>query len=824
MQVLVVDDDDFALSIVADTMTNMGYAVVTAHNGRQAMEILHKGEIRLVITDWDMPEMNGIELCRAARREDIPGYVYMIMLTGREGAKQRMEGLCAGADDFLNKPLDPDELLVCLKTAERILALETRDVALFALAKLAESRDYETGAHIERVQGYARAIARHLSEEYKAHYGVDDEYIRLLYQTSPLHDLGKVGIPDAVLLKPGKLTNDEFAVMKTHTLIGAQTLDAALQRFPNTRFLQFAREIAATHHEKYDGTGYPLGLAGEQIPLCGRIVAVADVYDALTSRRVYKDAVTHEQAMAVIRRDRGTHFDPEVVDAFLRAQEQILALRERWRDDVAATAKQRAVPLPPAVLGQMGPNPCKILVVEDDSVMLARLNQLLSATGQPVFIAADGQEALQIISEHAPRVVVSDWVMPRIDGVELCRLIRSRPSPDPVHFIMLTAHSNKSRLLDAYEAGVDDFLSKPFDTEELLARVRAGIRTAKLNDELSRKASGSEALNAQLATLNSRLERLAITDELTGLFNRRHAMSRLQEQWALGDRYGQALSVAMIDIDHFKAINDQHGHDAGDVILRTVANILRAQTRGTDVVCRVGGEEFLIIFPLQTAQEARVCAERCRLAIAENKFNDGVSVTISVGLADRGREMSQFPDLLKAADQALYAAKRAGRNLVCVADEVNSSASASSTPVPSAAAQPAGQTPPLPTEAPMQLQPKAPPIDTAALLKRCGGDLKFAAAVTARFQTQAGPEVDKIAKNLEKQDAEAVHRTAHSLKSMTAYMGADTASGLARQIEELGHAKKLAEIEPLLTQLREEISAALTWISQSEAASAIRSA
>ena len=217
MQVLIVDDDDFALNVLQYTVARMGYTAVTAHDGKEAMGILQKGEIRLVITDWDMPGMTGIDLCRAIRKEDLSGYVYIIMLTGREGAKLRMEGLCAGADDFLNKPLDPEELAVCLKTSERILSLETRDLALFAMAKLAESRDPETGAHIERVQAYTRLIARQLSQEVKACYGVDEEYIRLIYQASPLHDLGKVAIPDSVLLKPGKLTASEFAIMQTHT-------------------------------------------------------------------------------------------------------------------------------------------------------------------------------------------------------------------------------------------------------------------------------------------------------------------------------------------------------------------------------------------------------------------------------------------------------------------------------------------------------------------------------------------------------------------------------------------------------------------------------
>src|SRR5580658_2519714 len=156
MQILIVDDDDFALSVLENTLTRMGYAVTAARDGAEALEVLRNTEIRLVVTDWDMPRMNGVDLCRTIRREDLSSYIYIIMLTGREGAKQRLEGLCAGAADFLNKPLDPEELLVCLRQAERILTLETRDLVLYALAKLAESRDTETGAHVERVQAYTR--------------------------------------------------------------------------------------------------------------------------------------------------------------------------------------------------------------------------------------------------------------------------------------------------------------------------------------------------------------------------------------------------------------------------------------------------------------------------------------------------------------------------------------------------------------------------------------------------------------------------------------------------------------------------------------------
>ncbi len=168
MQVLIVDDDDFSLGVLRQTLDQMGYPVTAARDGREALERLGQSGIHLVITDWEMPGMDGVDLCRAIRKQEFSGYTYLILLTGRQGTRSRIEGLRAGADDFLNKPLDPQELLVRLKTAERILSLETRDVLLFALAKLAESRDAETGAHIERVQSYTRLLARDLSAPIRA--------------------------------------------------------------------------------------------------------------------------------------------------------------------------------------------------------------------------------------------------------------------------------------------------------------------------------------------------------------------------------------------------------------------------------------------------------------------------------------------------------------------------------------------------------------------------------------------------------------------------------------------------------------------------------
>ncbi len=240
--------------------------------------------------------------------------------------------MSAGADDFISKPFHPAELLVRVRAGERVLALETRDVAIFAMAKLAESRDPETGAHLERVRRYSRTLAQRLAWNPAYYDQIDDNYTQLIYLTSPLHDIGKVGIPDSVLLKPGRLTAEEFDIMKTHAMIGARTLDAALHEYPGATFLQMARDIAASHHERFDGSGYPDRLRGTDIPLCGRIVALADVYDALTSKRVYKDAFGHDHARNVILEESGRHFDPSVVEAFLQCESQFIDIHRQFAE------------------------------------------------------------------------------------------------------------------------------------------------------------------------------------------------------------------------------------------------------------------------------------------------------------------------------------------------------------------------------------------------------------------------------------------------------------------------------------------------------------
>jgi putative two-component system response regulator len=321
--VLVVEDDCISAELLANSLDYFGYSVTVVESGGQAFELVRTGDFRMVVSGWEMPEMNGAELCRKIRQRDWSKYIYFVLLTSHNELEHIVEGLKAGADDFLTKPFQVEELRARLRTGERVLSLESRDVMLFTLAKLTESRDIETGMHLERMREYCRILADELSGWDKYAAEIDGEYVQLLYLTSPLHDIGKVGIPDKVLLKPGRLTPDEFEIMKLHTTIGGETLAAATKAHAHARFLTMARDIAFTHHERFDGKGYPLGLTGTDIPLCGRLTAVADVYDALTTKRVYKPKFAHEHARGIVEQGSGTQFDPDVVTAFFRREREI---------------------------------------------------------------------------------------------------------------------------------------------------------------------------------------------------------------------------------------------------------------------------------------------------------------------------------------------------------------------------------------------------------------------------------------------------------------------------------------------------------------------
>ncbi len=321
----------------------------------------------------------------------------------------------------------------------------------------------------------------------------------------------------------------------------------------------------------------------------------------------------------------------------------------------------------------------RVLIVDDDPSVLALLRRYLTIGGYEVISAENGAEALRIVLADAPPIVITDWSMPEMDGVELTRALRTHEGIGYIYVIVLTAHTEEDRLVAAFDAGADDYLAKPVKPKELLARLRAGRRINDLQSALDRRTREVHLANArmavasrELARANGKLTELATTDELTGLPNRREAMRRLGVHWASSSRHGGTLSCMVLDIDHFKQFNDTHGHAVGDRVLRGVATALRRAARMEEAVCRIGGEEFLVLCPYTTVVQAQAAANRLRQAVESNCMRIGLTelrVTISVGVAERTDEMGAPDELVHAADEALYLAKRTGRNRVCMAEQ-----------------------------------------------------------------------------------------------------------------------------------------------------------
>jgi len=332
MKILVVDDELVSRKKMDLLVRSLGHETLVANDGMEAWEIWKKDRPKMVITDWMMPRMDGLDLCRNIREAEGSQYIYIIMVTSREEINDLVIGMNAGADDFITKPFVKEELAVRIRAGERISGFETRDVVIFSLARLVESRDLETGQHLDRIRHYSKTLAFALSNMNPSPEEIDGLFLDNIFLTSPLHDIGKVGIPDYILLKPARLDDREFEIMKQHSMIGFNTLHEALVKFPKADYLRMSAEIARSHHEKFDGTGYPDGLKRDEIPLSARIVALADVYDALVSKRVYKQAYQHEQAKSIIENEAGKHFDPMVVEAFLDSEVEFIEIVGRFSD------------------------------------------------------------------------------------------------------------------------------------------------------------------------------------------------------------------------------------------------------------------------------------------------------------------------------------------------------------------------------------------------------------------------------------------------------------------------------------------------------------
>jgi len=360
---LVVDDNDANRDMLSRRLERLGHRVATAVDGYHALEIMSNTAFDLVLLDVMMPRLDGYGTLSRIKSDPVLCHIPVIMISALDDISAIVRCIEMGAEDYVPKPFDPvllrarigaslekkrlrDQEAVYRKQIEEYnLHLEDRvreqvsNITLaqmetiFALSKLAESRDPETGAHLERVREYSRLLAISLEKTDKYARIIDNDFIQNLFIASPLHDIGKVGIPDHILLKPGRYTDEEFDILKTHSAMGADTLRAVNKKNKNNTFVKIGIEIAESHHEKWDGTGYPYGLAGEAIPLSARIIALADVYDALRTKRCYKEPFSHEKSKAIILEGNGKHFDPDVMACFLANEAEFESIWQRLNCD-----------------------------------------------------------------------------------------------------------------------------------------------------------------------------------------------------------------------------------------------------------------------------------------------------------------------------------------------------------------------------------------------------------------------------------------------------------------------------------------------------------
>jgi putative two-component system response regulator len=361
-RILIVDDDP-AVRRLLSALLQRDYTLEEASTGDEALGILFGFAPDLVLLDIAMPGIDGYETCRRLKSVAVNAALQVIMVSARSSKQEQLQAYGAGADDYVIKPFDPQDLLarvqlhIQLRDAKaRVTEIDAvidaqhselkrlaeqrtqdiiavQDVAVFTLAKVAESRDPEAAGHLTRIRVYTQTLAEHLAADSPYAKQIDRRFLDDLYRSSPLHDIGKVGIPDDILLKPGRLAQEEFAIMQRHTVIGADILDQAVEKTDGGGFLAMAALVARHHHERYDGKGYPAALAGQTIPLPARIVALADAYDAITSERPYKPAYAPARARELIRLDCGWHFDPVVVAAFEASFPAFLTIQQYATND-----------------------------------------------------------------------------------------------------------------------------------------------------------------------------------------------------------------------------------------------------------------------------------------------------------------------------------------------------------------------------------------------------------------------------------------------------------------------------------------------------------
>lgn len=663
--ILVVDDSEMNRSILAD-MLGDEYEMIEAEDGVEAVAAMQKygPQISLVLLDMVMPRLDGFGVLKMMNEKHWIEEIPVIMISAESSSTHVERAYSLGVTDFISRPFDAlivhrrvvNTVLLYAKqkkltdmVAEQMYEKEQRSSLMIdILSHIVEFRNGESGLHVRNVHGLTELLLQRLVQK-TDQYNLGPEDISLISTVSALHDIGKIAIDDAILNKPGRLTDEEFAIMKTHTLEGAMLLEN-LPIHRDEPLVRMAYEICRWHHERYDGRGYPDGLKGEEIPISAQVVALADVYDALTSERVYKKAIPHEKAVAMILDGQCGIFNPLVLECLTDIADSIPG--EIGKSGSTNVDKRKIWNLTEEMLRhkEAGASERTLQLLEHER-MKYRFFASMSQEIQFEYILSPSM--LTVSSWGAEKLGLPETIMdPLLD-----RMVRKLIDPsDWRGLIEALKQTTPGRPEISYDCMLK--LEEESRWYKIVARATWSTDEPPCFTGVLGKAVDIHDSRMRLDTL----ERLASHDPLTGLLNHAAAKKRIIER--LEERRDGKYALVIFDLDHFKSANDEFGHSFGDRVLIHVAEKLRQSIRSGDIAARVGGDEFLIFLDYKGELEVVIR----RIFSGFSGAYENFPISLSMGVAQAEVVGTDYDVLFHAADQALYSVKRSGRGRYCFYD------------------------------------------------------------------------------------------------------------------------------------------------------------
>ncbi|MDD3337099.1 MAG: diguanylate cyclase [Eubacteriales bacterium] len=658
--VLIVDDSPINRAVL-ENILQPDYPILQAQDGLEAISQVeqHENEIAIILLDIIMPKLDGFGVLDHLKNAGVLENIPVVIISSETSAQFIKRGYTRGAIDYIQRPFDPEIVQQCVINTimlyskqkalramvdEQVREMERNNTLMIdILSNVMEIRSHESGMHITHIRALTELMMRTVSERL-TEYEIQLQDIKTVADASVFHDIGKIGIPEAILNKPGKLTAQEFETIKEHTALGEQMLHRLIFG-ENEPLVCCARDICRWHHERWDGKGYPDGLKGDEIPISAQVAAIADVYDALTCKRVYKPAYSHEQAVQMILDGECGQFNPRLMECF---KDIAVDLPAHFEALVQEHSRYVSNDDQPSHGDQM---------VAISQKELYRLEQEKTKYR---FIASLSNEVLFEYNRSSDVLTLSESAFPQFGlATVIARISQNQSlfSSENWEVVQKIKDTAQQTIPEEPTAQLNVRILCPGGQMRWYEVTLRSMWSADPKSILTGIIGRFMNVDHQMAERDTLLDQ-AQRDSLTGLYHRGAAQARIDH---IIEKKPSCGALLVIDIDNFKSINDQYGHSAGDEIIKRLVAIIIENTRKEDVAARVGGDEFVVFLANVTSeQNVTLYLQRLLGSIAQRKTGHGF--TVSIGAALCPRDGDRYAQLFIKADQAMYGSKRAGKN------------------------------------------------------------------------------------------------------------------------------------------------------------------